>query len=96
MEEALVDGVDDIEYDPDSATIYTQTTMLAGARDALRERGARISDVYLGMRPKTKVELSGGELSQALSFLDALEEHEDIARVFSNLDFDAVPLEALT
>jgi YebC/PmpR family DNA-binding regulatory protein len=96
MDEALVDGVEDIEYDADVAVIYTQPTMLAGVRDALRSRGARISDAYLGMRPKTKIELSGSELSLALSFLEALDEHEDAQRVFSNLDFSRVPLEALT
>jgi YebC/PmpR family DNA-binding regulatory protein len=96
MDEALVDGVEDIEYDADVAVIYTQPTMLAGVRDALRARGARISDAYLGMRPKTKIELSGSELSLALSFLEALDEHEDAQRVFSNLDFSRVPLEALT
>jgi transcriptional/translational regulatory protein YebC/TACO1 len=96
MEDALVDGVEDIEYDEDLVTIYTQPTKLAGVRDALAQRGIRISDAYLGMRPKAKVELNGKELSAALSFLDALEEHEDIQRVFSNLDFSSVPLEALT
>lgn len=96
MEEALVDGVDDIEYDDEFATIYTQPTRLAEVRDALRARAARISDAYLGMRAKTKLELRGAGLSAALAFLDALEEHEDVARVFSNLDFSSVPLEALT
>jgi YebC/PmpR family DNA-binding regulatory protein len=95
MEEALVDGVEDIEYDADVAVIYTQPAMLAGVRDSLRTRGARISDAYLGMRPKTKVELSGNELSAALAFLDALDEHEDAQRVFSNLDFSRVPMETL-
>jgi YebC/PmpR family DNA-binding regulatory protein len=96
MEQALVDGVEDIEYDDDFATIYTQPAMLAEVRDALRARGMRISDAYLGMRAKTKLELAGNELSGALAFLDALEEHEDIQRVFSNLDFSRVPVEALS
>jgi YebC/PmpR family DNA-binding regulatory protein len=96
MEEALVDGVEDIEYDADVAVIYTQPTILAGVRDALRARSARISDAYLGMRPKTKVERNGNELSAALGFLEALDEHEDAQRVFSNLDFSRVPMEALT
>ena len=47
------------------------------------------------MRPKTKLELHDGELTAALAFLDALEEHEDVQRVFSNLDFGCVPAEAL-
>jgi len=95
MEEAVVEGVEDIEYDPDVTTLYTQTTRLAGVRDALRARGLKISDAYLGMRPKTKLDLQGPQLSAALNFLEALDEHEDVQRVFSNLDFSRVPAEAL-
>lgn len=95
VEDALIDGVEDIEYDPDLAVIYTQPTRLAGVRDELRARGAKISDAYLGMRAKTKLELQGAQLSAALAFLEALEEHEDVQRVFSNLDFSRVPAEAL-
>jgi YebC/PmpR family DNA-binding regulatory protein len=95
MEDALIDGVEDIEYDADLAAIYTVPTQLAGVRDDLRSRGIKISDAYLGMRARTKVELRGGELAAALAFLEALEEHEDAQRVFSNLDFAAVPAEAL-
>jgi YebC/PmpR family DNA-binding regulatory protein len=93
-ERALVDGVEDIEYDEDVASIYTQPGALAEARDALRAQGMRVTDAYLGMRPTTKVELTGGDLSSALSFLEALEEHEDVQRVFTNLDFSNVPVEA--
>ncbi len=64
-------------------------------RDGLRANGLRISDVYLGMRAKTKLELQNAQLATALAFLEALEEHEDVQRVFSNLDFSLVPAEAL-
>jgi transcriptional/translational regulatory protein YebC/TACO1 len=95
MEEALLDGVDDIEWEPDLAVIYTEPARLAGVRDDLRARGAKISDAYLGMRPKNKIELHGADLTAALAFLDALDEHEDVQRVFSNLDFSHIPAEAL-
>jgi YebC/PmpR family DNA-binding regulatory protein len=95
MEEALIDGVEDIDYDDDVAVIYTQPTRLAGVRDELRAAGLKIFDAYLGMRAKNKLELHDGELTAALAFLEALEEHEDAQRVFSNLDFSAVPAEAL-
>ncbi|MBV9718147.1 MAG: YebC/PmpR family DNA-binding transcriptional regulator [Candidatus Eremiobacteraeota bacterium] len=95
MEEALVDGVDDIEYDDEVALIYTQPARLAEVRDDFRARGLKVSDVYLGMRAKTRVALQGAELSAALAFLEALEEHEDVVQLFSNLDFSSVPEEAL-
>jgi len=95
MEEALIDGVEDIEYDEELALIYTQPGRLAEVRDALRSRGIKISAAYLGMRAKNKLDLHDKQLSEALAFLEALEEHEDAQRVFSNLDFSQVPAEAL-
>jgi YebC/PmpR family DNA-binding regulatory protein len=95
MEEMLLDGVEDLEYDRELTIVYTQPTRLAEIRDALRTRGTKISDVYLGMRAKTRLELSGPQLQAALAFLEALDEHEDVQRVFSNLDFSSVPAEAL-
>lgn len=95
MEETLVDGVEDIDYDAEVTTIYTQPTRLADVRDRFRAGGLKISDAYLGMRPKNRLELQGAQLNAALAFLEALEEHEDVQRVFSNLDFSALPAEAL-
>jgi YebC/PmpR family DNA-binding regulatory protein len=95
MEEALIDGVEDIDYEAELAVIYTQPARLAGVRDTLRARAIKVSDAYLGMRAKTKLELSGNELQAALAFLETLDEHEDVQRSFSNLDFSSVPAEAM-
>jgi YebC/PmpR family DNA-binding regulatory protein len=91
----LVDGVQDLEYDVELSTVYTDPAMLAGVRDALTNDGMRIVDLYLGVRAKTKVALDGEALAQALAFLEALDDHEDIQRLFSNLDEANVSLEAL-
>ena len=94
-ERALVDGVEDVEYDPGVATVYTAPAMLASARNALQAAGLKLSGAYLGMRAKTKIELQGNELAAALTFLEALEEHEDVQRVFGNLEVSDASLEAL-
>jgi transcriptional/translational regulatory protein YebC/TACO1 len=93
-EAALVEGVVDLEYG-EPTEIYTEPASLAGVRDALRESGMKISDVYLGARAKQKVTPQGDELNAALNFLEALEEHEDVQRVFSNLEVSEAALEAL-
>jgi YebC/PmpR family DNA-binding regulatory protein len=93
-EAALVEGVIDLEYG-EPTEIYTEPTSLAGVRDALRAAGMKISDVYLGVRAKQKVAPQGDDLNAALNFLEALDEHEDIQRVFSNLDVSEAALEAL-
>src|SRR5579872_2958759 len=94
IEDALVDGVVDVEFG-DLATVYTELMALASVRDALAARGCKISDAYLGMRPKQQVQLAGEALTAALNFLEALDEHEDVQRVFSTLDVDDAALEAL-
>lgn len=93
-EAALVDGVIDLEYG-EPTEIYTQPTALAEVRDALRGAGMKISGFYLGVRPKQKASPQGEDLSAALTFLEALEEHEDVQRVFSNLEVSEAALEAL-
>jgi YebC/PmpR family DNA-binding regulatory protein len=95
MEETLIDGVEDIDYENDFAVVYTAPTKLADVRDEMRAAGAKISDAYLGMRAKAKLELRDLQLQDALAFLEALDEHEDVQRVFSNLDFSRIPAEAL-
>ncbi len=94
-EACLVDGVEDVEFDPEISTVYTDATMLASVRDALAAQGVRVADCYLGVRPTTKASLDGEALRAALAFLDAVDEHEDVQRLFSNLDVTDVSLETL-
>lgn len=93
-EAALVEGVIDLDYGQPSE-IYTDPVRLGEARSALQQAGMKVTDTFLGVRAKQKITLSGSNLSDALNFLDALEEHEDAQRVFSNLDVSEAALEAL-
>jgi YebC/PmpR family DNA-binding regulatory protein len=93
-EAALVDGVIDLEYG-EPTEIYTDVTGLASVRDALVAKGLKVSEAHLGMRPKQRVAPQGKEISEALAFLEALDEHEDVQRVFSNIEVSEAALEAL-
>jgi YebC/PmpR family DNA-binding regulatory protein len=93
-EAALVDGVIDLEYG-EQTEIYTEPAALAEVRAALERAGLKISAFYLGVRAKQRVAPQGDELTAALNFLDALDEHEDVQHVFSNLDVSEAALEAL-
>jgi YebC/PmpR family DNA-binding regulatory protein len=94
-EDALVDGVVDVEFGDPVALIYTEPAALAAARIALRERGFKITDMYPGVRPKTKIEPQGGDVREVLAFLDALDEHEDVRRLFGNVELSDAALEAI-
>jgi YebC/PmpR family DNA-binding regulatory protein len=96
-EAALVDGVIDVRYatDGDRSEIITEPAELAAVRDRLAANGLRVTSMVLGVEPKQTVAPSGNDLREVITFLDALEEHEDVQRVFSNAELDEEQLEAL-
>jgi len=86
-EAALVDGVVDVRYDEGSqegrTIVSTEPGALAAVRDALTAKRLRVTSMVLGVEPKQTVAPAGEDLRAAVAFLDALEEHEDVQRVFS-------------
>ena len=91
----LVDGVVDVEFAEEGCLIYTAPGELSVARDALRQAGLKISAVYLGSRAKIKIHPEGKDAEDVFAFLDALDDHEDIQHVFSNVELSDAALEAL-
>ncbi len=98
-EAALVDGVVDVHFDDGSAEgrsiVATQPEELAAVREALVRSGLRVTSMVLGVEPKGSVAPGDDDLREVVGLLDALEEHEDVQRVFSNTKLELAQLEAL-
>jgi YebC/PmpR family DNA-binding regulatory protein len=98
-EAALVDGVIDVHFDEGSqegrSVVSTEPSELAHVRDALSVARLRVTSMVLGVEPKQTVAPAGEDLKNVVSFLEALEEHEDVQRVYSNAELDLAQLEAL-
>ena len=89
----LIDmGVEDIEETDDGIEVYVSPDKLTQTRKKLQEAGFSIASTELFMKPKSLQTISDpSEAKKALAFLESLEEHEDIQKVFANLDIpDAV------
>jgi YebC/PmpR family DNA-binding regulatory protein len=93
-EKALVDGVIDVRFG-EPAEIVTEMQSLMAVKEALEAGGLRVRSAQLAMEPTQTARPAGGDAEKVLTFLDALEEHEDVQRVYSNADFDEAQLEAL-
>jgi YebC/PmpR family DNA-binding regulatory protein len=89
------DGVIDVRYGPEGSEILTEDAALGRVRENLSAGGLRVRDAYVGMEPKTPLAVQGEDVRAVLSFLEALEEHEDVQRVYSNLHLDDAQVEAL-
>jgi YebC/PmpR family DNA-binding regulatory protein len=100
-EKALVDGVIDVRFSPAGddeearAEVVTEPASVMAVKDALERAGLRVRSAQLAMEPTQTARPNGEDAEKVLTFLDALEDHEDVQRVFSNADFDEAQLEAL-
>jgi YebC/PmpR family DNA-binding regulatory protein len=93
-EKALVDGVIDVRFG-EPTEIVTEPALLMAAKDKLEAAGLRVLAARLVMEAKTTTRPDAADTDRVLTFLDALEEHEDVQNVYSNADFDEAALEAL-
>jgi YebC/PmpR family DNA-binding regulatory protein len=94
-ERALVEGVIDVRFDAELTEIVTAPTALMAVKDELEAAGVRVAGARLAMEAKQTVHPGDADIAKVVTFLDALEEHEDVQTVFSNAEFDAAALEAL-
>jgi len=93
-EQALLDGVIDVRFG-ESVEVVTEPASLMAVKDGLEAAGIRVRTAQLVMEAKQTARPSVADTDRVLSFLDALEEHEDVQAVYSNADFDEAALEAL-
>ena len=58
-------------------------------QDALQARKLEIESAEIAMVPKNTVKVEGKQAEQMLKLIEALEELDDVSKVFSNFDIDA-------
>jgi YebC/PmpR family DNA-binding regulatory protein len=91
---AIDAGAEDVKVEDGRIEVYTDPADLAQVRAALEEQGLQVASAELTMMPKASVPLDEKTAVQVLKLLDALEELEDVQRVYSNAEFpDSVLLE---
>ncbi|KPK06766.1 MAG: transcriptional regulator [Gemmatimonas sp. SG8_28] len=95
MEAALDAGADDLMTEGDEHVITTDPSDLDAVRDALGAKGIASDNAEIAMVPKTTVTVEGKAAEQLLKLMDALEDDDDVSKVFSNFDIDADTLVAV-
>jgi transcriptional/translational regulatory protein YebC/TACO1 len=92
--QAIDAGAEDVKTGEGYLEIYTQAQDMENVKGAI-EKECSIVSAELSLVPRTTVLLGEKEAVQTLSFLDQLEELDDVQRVFSNIDFSDSTLEKL-
>ncbi|MDP3994844.1 MAG: YebC/PmpR family DNA-binding transcriptional regulator [bacterium] len=84
----LIDcGAEDVEEAGDEIEVYTQPDKVKEVRDKVEELGFSVKSAELCMEPKTFKEINDSkDASKILSFMEQLDECEDVSHVYANFD----------
>jgi YebC/PmpR family DNA-binding regulatory protein len=96
LEAALEAGADDLARDGDQFVITTDPAALHAVQEALRAKGVEPAEAEIALTPKSTVLVHGADAERLLKLMEALEEHDDVAKVFSNFDIDAETMAAVS
>lgn len=94
IEAALDAGAEDVETEEGSYTVSTDVAGFHGVQDGFRERGLEWESAELAMVPKTTVRVEGKDAERLLKLLDALDDSDDVQKVYANADVDEASLVA--
>jgi YebC/PmpR family DNA-binding regulatory protein len=88
MELALELGVDDISVEDDRFEMVTAPEDFIAVQEALETRNVPIAARELAMLPQTTVDVPAERINQVLRLMEALEDHDDVQKVWANFNID--------
>jgi YebC/PmpR family DNA-binding regulatory protein len=93
----LIDlGVEDIEETNDGIEVYVDVHALSQTREKLENKGFKVISTEMVQKPKNYQSIAEEKkASKALSFLDNLEKHDDVQKVFANINIPEDILEKI-
>jgi len=80
-------GAKELEETEDGIEVYVAPELLGQFRDKLEGAGFVIISFELTQKPKNYLTIEDGtKASKALTFLDTISEHDDVQKVFANIN----------
>jgi YebC/PmpR family DNA-binding regulatory protein len=92
LEVALEAGAEDFVRDGDQFVVATAVADFHAVQDRLRAKGIPVDSAELAMVPKNTVKVEGKDAEALIRLVEALEELDDVSKVFSNFDIDSSEL----
>ncbi|MGD9691856.1 MAG: YebC/PmpR family DNA-binding transcriptional regulator [Phycisphaerales bacterium] len=86
MELALEAGASDIQREDGAWIVITPPEAFAAVKDALDDAGIEAASAELTMDPQNTVSLAGDDAEKLQKLLDALDDNDDVQKVYSNFE----------
>lgn len=95
-EVAIEAGASDVRLESDEYLVVTEPDGFHGVQDALKAAEIQVAQAEYAMVPSTEVDVAGKDAEKLIKLLDALDESDDVQKVYSNGNIDeAVLAEAM-
>lgn len=93
----LIDvGASDVEVEDGIVTVYSEMTDYGNVSKKLEEMGINPEEAGLQRIPLTTKKLDAEKLKKTLKLIDAMEEDDDVQKVYHNMEFDEEVMNELT
>ena len=80
-------GVEDVEEATDAIEVYANPQETTTIKEQLQKAGFEVLGTEQILKPKTTIKIKDAQIAEkVLRFMENLEEHDDIQRVFGNFD----------
>ena len=87
FEESINAGAEDFDVDEENFIVKTDPLEVMNVRKNLEDNGYKIDSAKIEMLPKNLHKIDKDKSEKAIILLEAIEDHEDIKSVYTNLDF---------
>ena len=94
--EAIELGATDARVDGKTVDIVTDPAQLEAVQTSLKKKGYKIDSAEVTMNASQLVSLNEATAPPVLKLLDALEDHDDVQAVYSNIDVPADVMERIS
>ncbi|MGD8279456.1 MAG: YebC/PmpR family DNA-binding transcriptional regulator [Gemmatimonadota bacterium] len=88
MEAALEAGASDLRREGDEFVVTTDLNTFHEVQEGMRSRGIEFGEAELAMVPRTNVDIAGDDAKKVVRLLEALDDLDDVQKVWSNADVD--------
>lgn len=88
FELALEAGADDMQDDGDVFEIYTSPDAFNDVHEALQKAGIEMQSAEISMIPQNYIKLEGDDAKKMLKLYDAIDDNDDVQKLYANFDID--------
>jgi YebC/PmpR family DNA-binding regulatory protein len=95
LEAALEAGAEDFRRDDEEYVVTTDPASFHVVKSALEARGIVPTESEIAMVPKSTVPVTGADVESLLKLIEALEDLDDVQKVWGNFEIDDAELAKL-